>query len=198
MDQKDSAVDRLSKGDGGRKLSKKVGWQLKWKERRLKQKGSQKSSEKKETKKPKRIDKKDGRVPRQTVARNTFSKDRHGNKRQHADQIKRERKLGQHRKRKSEPLDGEPGRKPKKVWSIIIASITWKCSLVRACFCLVISDARQKQRKAGRRKSLLPWSRTTKRNFSAEMKTRDGFSDNLCAVLKMVLMCFSREILLYI
>ena len=123
MEQKDSAVDRMSEGDGGRKLSKKVGWQLKWKERRLKQKGSQKSPEKKETRKPKQMDKKDARIPRRTVARNTSNKDRHGNKRQHADQIKRERKFGQQRKRKGEPLDGEPGRKPRKVWSITIAII---------------------------------------------------------------------------
>ena len=115
MEKEHSAINGPSKDDCVKRMSKKVGWQLKWKERRLRQKDHKKSTEKKAAGKPKQANKKVARTLREAAIRNPTGKARHRTNHQHARQVKRERDFGQRDARKFDPLDGEFERKPRKV-----------------------------------------------------------------------------------
>ena len=110
-----SAIDGLGKDDCVKRMSKKVGWQLKWKERRLRQKDHKKTTEKKPAGKPKQANKKVARTLREAAVRNPAGKARHKTDHQNTHQAKRKRDFSQQGARKFDTLDREFERKPRKV-----------------------------------------------------------------------------------
>lgn len=115
MEQEDRRKDEIGQGKGGKKLSKRVGWQLKWKERRLKQKDQKKKLRDKQT-----------GSPRQAIVHGTTSRGKQGNKHSvrskkyngSSRQFEQEKNPSHGLKRKGVSRDSELVKRPRKVRKI--------------------------------------------------------------------------------